>query len=379
MDWKKHRMLIGSVLLLGLVATLVTLQKRRDAEYAAGAETEESPLPAIVRNTITSVEIRRPEQPVVRLEKSGELFRVAAPVTSPADVANVSSLLDKLVGLEFVSIASRSRSSHVALEVDAAHSIHVIAKAGNRTAIDLHIGVYRGGHTMVRLEGSNDVLAVSGSVRFAFARELHEWRDRAVTEITPADVRIVTFASDAGTFRFERNADGEFVPAAGQAAIPRYDATKVDGIVTSLARLRATDFGMGAGPLATFATPRSTVTLHVQRTAGEDGGVGEAEDVVLLLGGAREETNDVYVQRQGNPTVFVGPGFLSDRMRPTAAAFQADIPTDAGVPAAPEPDPNAMPTEMLGGGAGGGQIPPEVLRQLMQQAQQQGGGGPPPH
>lgn len=371
MDWKKHRLLISSFLLLALVGTLVYLQKQRSNEYAEGAEAEESPLPTLARETITSVEIRRPDQPAVRLDKRGSDFRVAAPVDAPTDRANVAALLDKLVGLEFVSIASRSRSSHAMLEVDAAHSIHVVAKAGTRTAIDLHIGVYRGGNTMVRLEGSNDVLAVSGSIRFAFARELHEWRDRVVTDVAPGDVRVITFASDAGNFRFERNADGAWVGAAGQAAIPRFDANKVDGIVNSLARLRATNFGADTdAPTANFAAPRGTVTLHVQATAGEDGGVGRAEDIVLLLGAAREATGDVYVMRQGNPTIYVGPGFLTDRMRPGIIELQADVPVDGGVPAPAEPE--GVPPEMVGGG-GANSIPPEVLRQLMQQAQQQGG------
>ena len=370
MDWKKHRLLIAGFLFVGLVGTLVALQKQRTDEYADGAETDESPLPTLARDAITSVEIRRPEQPAVRIDKREGVFRVALPVDAPADNSNVFCLLEKLVGLEFVSVASTSRNSHAQLEVDAAHSIHVIAKAGNNTVIDLHIGVYRGGNTMVRLEGSNDVLAVSGSIRFAFARELHEWRDRVVTDSAAGDVRTVSFASDQGTFSFERNNDGVWTPAAGQAAIPRFDAAKVDGLVGSLARLRATNFGADtAGPLANFAQPRGTVTLHVQQTAGEDGGVGRAEDIVLVLGAARAETNDVFLQRQGNPTIFIGPGFLSDKMRPAMAAFQVEVPTDGGVPvAAPEPEPMGMP-----GGAGGQQIPPEVLRQLMQQAQQQGG------
>ncbi len=370
MDLKKHRVLIAAFVLLGLVGALVALEKKRAREYAESSEGGESPLPALVRDQITSVELSRPGQPTVRLEKRGSTFRVVAPVDFAADAANVASLLDKLVALEFVSVASTSTSSHAQLEVDDAHAIRVVAKNGSTTAIDLRVGVYRGGNTMVRLQGSNDVLAVRGSIRYAFARELREWRDRVIVDAAPGDVRAVSFASDQGTFRFERGADDTWVPAAGQAAIPEFDATKVDAAVTSLARLRATDFAADSDlASANLAAPRGTVRLSILRSAGEDGGSSAPEEITLLLGAARADTNDVYVQRQGNPTVFVASSFVGDRMRPAAAAFTRS----AEAPA--EEAPAEPPAMQLGGGGGGQQIPPEVLQRLIQQAQQ-GGGAP---
>lgn len=371
MDLKKHRVLIAAFVLLGLVGALVMLEKKRSNEYAEGAGEVESPLPAIVRDRITSIEIRRPEQPTVRLEKRGNAFHLSAPGDYPSDASNVSTLVDKLVELEFVSVASTSRSSHAALEVDDAHAIRVVAKAGDATAIDMRIGVYRGGNTMIRLEGSDRVYAVRGSIRYAFARELREWRDRSIVDAAPADVRAISFTSDQGSFRFERNSDGEWAPAAGQAAIPRFEATKVDAIVTSLARLRATDFAAESDlTAARMSAPRGTVTLRVVPAAGEDGGTRAPEEITLLLGATLDATNDVYVQRQGRPTVYVTSAFIGDRMRPSIAAFQPDVPTDGGVPSAPPPPAEPEGINPFGGG-NAGSIPPEVLQQLMRQAQQQ--------
>lgn len=366
MDLKKHRVLIAAFVLLGLVGALVALEKKRSNEYAQGAETGESPLPALVRDRITSIELRRPSQPAVRLEKRGTAFQMTAPVDFAADAANVSSLLDKLVELEFVSVASTNRSSHAQLEVDDAHAIRVIAKAGNETAIDMRIGIYRGGNTMVRLEGSDEVYAVRGSIRYAFAREVREWRNRVIADVAPADVQSVSFASANGSFSFRRDAEGDFGPVSGQPAIARFEASKVDGIVTSLARLRATDFAAESDlAAANMGAPRGTVTLTVVRAAGEDGGTAAPETITLLLGAARASSNDVYVQRQGNPTVYVVSSFVGDRMNPAVAAFQQDVPVDGGTP------PAAPPMELGGGQGGAGQIPPEMLQQLMQQAMQQ--------
>jgi len=367
MDFNKHRVAIAGAVLVALVGTLVFLEKQRSAEYATGDDTAESPLPTIVRDQITSVEITRPGQAPVRLDKRGDRFVVASPVEAPADASNVSAMLDKLVELEFASIASTSRSSHAQLEVDDAHAIHVVVKAGSRTAADLRIGVYRGSNTMIRIGNGNDVVAVHGSIRFAFGRELREWRDRVITDVTPGDVKWVSFASPEGTFRFDRDAAGTFAPVAGQRPIEGFDATRVDALVTSLARLRASDFGDAAVAASAFAAPRGTVTLHVETAAGGDAGAARSEDVVLVLGAAHGETGDAYVQRSGNATPFVVASGSVEKLHPAPAAFVAPPPGEA--PAAP-PEGMQMPQ-----GMDGNQIPPELLQQLMQQAGARGAQG----
>lgn len=366
MDLQKNRILIASGVLVVLLGGVYYLDYRRRAEYSDAAAEEESPLPPIVRDQISAVEITRPDQPVVKLEKRDGSFRVVAPVDYPADPANVDGLLDKLAELEFVSIVARNPSSHATLEVDDAHAIHVKANVGSRT-VELRIGAYRGGNTMVRVGTSNDVIAVRGSLRYAFAREVREWRDRTVADVTPADVKRVKFTSDLGTWEFARDENGTFAPVG--ATIERFDATRVDGIVGALARLRATDFGSESDvAAANLAAPRGRVSLHVEVAAGPDGGVARVEDIELLLGAARTDSSDVYVQRQGNPTVYVAASHLADKLRPERSAFQQPVPVDGGVPA-----PAAEPPSMEAPGGGPVDLPPEVLQQLLQQAQQGGG------
>lgn len=368
MDFQKNRVLIASLTLLGLVGVLVVLERQRAAEYADPAETSDSPLPTIVRDQITSVEITRPENAPVRLEKQGEAFVVAAPVQAAADASNVSAMLDKLVELEFASVASTTRSSHAELEVDDAHAIHVVVKAGSRVVADLRIGVYRGNNTMIRLGDDEKVIAVRGSIRYAFGRELREWRDRVITDLTPSEVSRVGFASPEGTFAFERNGEGTFAPIAGQRPIEGFDATRVDALVTSLARLRAADFGTNEEAATAFAAPRGTVTLHVHTAATEDGGTARDQDLVLVLGAPRGETGEAFLQVQGNATAFVVASATVEKLHPGPSAFLPPPPS-----AAP---PEAPPGMDMGGGmpmgGDGQQIPPEILQQLMQQARQQG-------
>lgn len=369
MDWQKNRLVIAAVLFAALLGGTVFLLKKRDADPESAPAAERSPLPTVSRDAITEVAITRPGQPAIRLVKQGATFRVAAPVEAEADTTAVDAVLEKLTTLEFVTVAATNASNHAVLEVDDAHAIHVVAKGqGGAAVIDLRIGAYRGGNTMIRVNGANDVLAVRGSIKYAFNKELREFRNRTILDVDGADVRAVSFVSDQGTFRFERTASDEWVQAAGERPIERFSASKVDGIVSALARLRASDF---AAPVAEtgLASPRSTITLAIRHAAAEDGGTATNEEVVLTLGAELGSGNtDAYVQRRGTDVVYTVSGYMVERLRPALAAFQADLPPpDGGTAEAPPP---AMPP------SGGGeplQLPPELMQQLMQQASQMGG------
>lgn len=368
MDWQKNRLAVAAALFAALLGGTVYLLKKRDADGDAAPAAERSPLPTVSRDAIAEVSITRPGQPAIRLVKQGAVFRVAAPVEAAADATAVDAVLEKLTTLEFVTVAATNTSNHAVLEVDDLHAIHVVAKgAGGNALVDLRIGAYRGGNTMIRVNGANDVLAVRGSIKYAFNKEVREFRDRTILDTDASDVRAVSFVSDQGTFRFERNASDEWVQAAGERPIERFSASKVDGIVSAVSRLRASDF---AAPVAEtgLAAPRSTITLAIRHAAAEDGGTPTNEEVVLTLGAELGGGNtDAYVGKRGTDVVFTVSGYMVERLRPALAAFQADLPPpDGGAPEAPP----AMPP------SGGGeplQLPPELMQQLMQQATQMGG------
>src|SRR5690606_3011192 len=126
--------------------------------------------------------------------------------------------------------------------VDEAHGVRVIAKAGETTLGDLWLGSFGGGSTMVRPEGQDEVLAVSGSIKFAFNKPVKDWRNRRVVDVRPTDVTRVSFENADGTWRFERNAEDEWTLSEGQAEIERFGPAKVQSAVASLARMRAVDF-----------------------------------------------------------------------------------------------------------------------------------------
>jgi hypothetical protein len=368
MDIQKNRLAIASAALVVLSLGLYFGSKSRDAAVSS-VETDAPELPSIDANVIREIAITRPGQPTVRLTKAGDVYNVTAPLQSATDSGTVNTAIEKLTALEVVGVAATNAQNHATLEVDDANAVRVVVSGASGVIADLRIGAFRGGNTMVRVGNGSDVLAVAGSIKFAFNRELREWRNRSIVNVEPANVRAVTIAGDRGSYRFERNASNEWVVAAGQPAIERFSAQKVETLVGALAHLRANDFAAD-GASTGLATPRATVTLSVAAAAPTDGGTATAaEEIVLLLGGAVNEGSDGYVQRRGNPLTYTVASYAVDRMRPALEDLQEALPVDGGTP------PPAAP-EMPPGGPGGGQIPPELLEQIQRQMGGQMGGSP---
>jgi hypothetical protein len=407
MDWQKNRIFIASVVLvlIGGLAIWAVQSRTGDSPQRAGDVPEG--FPDVDREAIAVLEITRPEDEgmAVRLERGEDgTWRLTAPIEAPADQGAVSTALDKLDEMDVASIAASNAQFHERLEVDTEHGVHVVARdQEGETLADVWIGAFRSGNTMVRVEGQDVVAGVRGSIKFAFNKELRDWRDRSMLALEADDVREAAFVGPNGTFRFVRPTvqreapegegegegegpstelgdwqiaevsyvppptDGGVAARVAQSTIEGFAPTKVRSIVSSLARMRASDFAAsdvtreGAG--ITDASPRVTLTV------GE--GDAATQHVVRLGSEANEERHDYYAMREGDETIFVISRFLGERVHPTAASF-----TQTAAPATPEPAEGAGAMPHPGGEVGGGaQLPPEVMEQIRRQLEQQGLGG----
>ncbi len=362
---KRYRLLIGGAVLIGMVGLTWWAVSTKTGDTPAAAVTTPT-LPEIDRSAITTLEIHRPgDEPAVRLVKDGETWRLAEPVEAPAAQTAVDTALDKLSDLEIRGVATSRTQQHARLEVDAEHGVHVIARAGDSPVIDLWIGAFRDGNTMIRLDGQDQVMMAHGSIKFAFNKPVRDWRDRAIVDLEPDQVREVTFTNTNGTFHFTKSGeDWAQVTAApeGQeapAAIENFEGAKVRTAVTSLARLRASDFA--ADDVTAESAGLGESAARVTFVSGE----GDAAQTTTLLVGNEVEDGNRYVQREGNDAIFVVSRFMADRLIANAATFQHSDEPEAPPPGAGGP----------GGPGGAPQISPELMQQIQQQLQQQAAGG----
>ena len=389
MDWQKNRLYIGVAVLALLGGGLYWGLSQRTEANEAPESTEAPTLPTLDREAITSLEITRPDHPTIRLEKSGETWRMVAPVEADADQASVSTALDKLAGLDVQGVAARNAANHERLEVDPAHGIRVVAHAGEGAPLDIVIGSFRGGNSMVLPSGQDVVLSVAGSIKYAFDKDPKDFRDRRVVDVAPTDVADIQWHSPDGDFHFLRSGE-DWAPAEGQAEIERFGSSKVQSAVATFARMRAVDFADDSvnAAAAGLDDTSPTVTFLVRhQPETPDGGVAPApteETITLHLGHATPgNAQQFYVQREGSPLIYVVSSFLAERMHPDASKFQNPVPGSPeasamnqapggmpGMPGMPGGMPQGMPG-MPGGGGGGGQIPPELMQQIQRQLQQQ--------
>ena len=380
MDWQRHRAIIMSVVALVLVGATywAVTSQTGDTEVDDG---DAPSLPDVERSSITELEIHLPanededlEAITVTLVKDGEDWRLREP-DAPASTSAINTALDKISSLDLAGQAASRAEHHERLEVDEAHGLRVIARSGSETLIDLWLGGYRSGNTLVRLEGHDEVLMVRGSIKFAFNKRVRDWRERAIVQLTAGDVHEIQFTNTNGDWTFTKNEEtwtqqlpeapeGE-EPAEGEApagAIENFDAGRVRTAVASLARLRAADFaepGADTGLDSGYAI--------VRMVAGE----GDDETTTVLHIGGEADEGQRYVQVVGNETVFLVSRFMADRLVPDVESFQ---PSDE--PETPPPPSGGMPgMPGMPPGGPGGQISPEIMQQIQRQLQAQGAGG----
>jgi len=337
----------GAALLVigGLVAWQFTARQSDDGSSSeAGIR-----LPKVDRAAIDSLEVSIPGKPTVLLSKHGEAWKMTQPLAATVETSAIEAALSKLAEIEVAGIAATRKENHERLEVGATAGIRVVAKHGDKTLCDLVIGKYLNGNTMVREYSADKVATVRGSIRYAFAKDVKDWRDHSIASFDIVSAKAVTFATPTGTLAFAHNGE-TWTQAAGDAPIPDFDGGKVQSLISALSGLRTTDF---AAPEVTVEqaglapNARATVTVALGGDAG-------AQQMVVRFGNADDDIT--YVVADGNPVIFKLSNLQANRFIPDAAAFTRDP--------APPPDPNQPQIEGLPPGM---KLPPNVLEQIMQQ------------
>lgn len=353
----RNRLVIAIVLLLGLTGAVVTTMRSHESETTL--EKPAVSLPKVNKDEVTELEIQNPKKSLtVTFKKEESGWVLTAPVAAKADQSAVDSALDKLAELEVVGTAATRKENYERLEIDDANALRVLAKAKDKTVADLYIGAGKSGGTMVRVAGQDPVLRVRGSIRYPFDKEVKLFRDRVVLDIESKELTGLQIKSEKGSFKFEKPSEDEKwaqALAKGEKPIQRFSDSKVQSLVSTLARLRASDFA------AADVTPESAgleppaATAVLTKTDGSQ--------VTLELGKQHEESKDYYVRVAGGEQIYRISKYTAERVITDATGFQE-----------PEKKADEAPAPAANHDDGPSDIPPEVLKQLQQQLGQAGHG-----
>jgi len=369
MQWRKNRVAIGAVVFVALLSATIWAVRTRDDAHTD--ESAELPLVEIDKDAVSSLEITRPKEDgteVVVLSKVDAEWRVTVPLEAEADANNVQSALNRLTEMTPKGVVATRPENYARLEVDDAQAVKVVVRSGEAPPMQFQIGKYSNGVTMVRIGDRTEVFAVNGSVRFPFDRDLKTWRNRRVTEVEAQAVQEIAFDSDNGSFRFSRQ-EGSWVPAETQRPIKEFDPKKVEGLVSTAARLTASGFAPSevSSARAGMNEPEATITLRMAPPAGEapaevEAAPAELQVIVLEIGDQTDKDTELYLRRSDDQTIYVVSKYLADRLRPDAAAFEKSEEESPPTPPAMQGIPQGQQQP---------QLPPEIMRQLQEQIRQQ--------
>lgn len=336
-----NRLLTAIVVMVGLLALTVWQFNKRDAEDAKPADVV-AKLPKVKKDDVTELSIAPPGKTAVTLKKVDGAWKMTAPLTADADKDAVDTALSKLDELESVAVAATKADNHEQLEVTEAKGVHVVAKQGDKVLADVLIGAYRSGNTMVREKDQAIVATAKGSMKFAFDKEMKEWRDRVIVEVSADALKAATFTNKNGTWKFVKDG-ADWKQAPGEKEIPKFDASKVSGIVGTAIGLRANDFA-AEGVTAETAGVGPNAAGSLTLTTGGDAG----ESQILVRIGNKSE-GGYYTVREGKDPIFVVSEYAGERLMPALEKFQKEEPKAAEAPTVVQP----TGRRIVGGGGPG--------------------------
>jgi hypothetical protein len=263
MKTKNLMLWVAAFLIVACVVTAAgVLRSRRPSEKSLLF------FPGLTEAQCAQIDIREKEKSV-RLRRKGDVWVVVAltaesvaagglagavesgaaaqPATErdyPVDSAMFATVVEKLLTMKKDELTSQNVEKQALFEVDSSNGILVTV----RDATDKALAAFRIGKNSpagwsshyVRRDGSNDVYAVRGSIKYAFASEVDRWRDKTVIKFPASSVKRISLVKQGGiTVAMERSTDStgavgwKLISPASEAA----DPAKVDEVVNALARL----------------------------------------------------------------------------------------------------------------------------------------------
>lgn len=245
---------------------------------------------------IAKVEIRRPEGHVL-LEKTGDFWRVTAPLQAPAGEGLVTAVQTALDSLTLEAVISERAESHGAFEVDDARGTLLRAwGAGSDSPTEWWVGRNTPDLTRayLRRPGENRVYLARGLGRDFLHGEANRWREGRLLPLPPqARARSIRVERGNTVILLERSTDGWRVN--GQPAHPM----KVEGFENRFRYLAAEDFIDGA-------SPRDAARLGLDRPSAvftvwlEDG----STRVIRFGITEKTPTTRTVARRDGDPTLY---------------------------------------------------------------------------
>jgi hypothetical protein len=266
---------------------------------------------------ITRVALSTPEQ-AFELERSGEGWRLVAPLQTAADKAILDRLVHHLLGLERLREVGRERAdgtieppgelwlfglepARFTVTLSGVGSSSVVLRVGKKNNFD--------GSIYVKRDDAAEVLQVDGALEYQVDKSLYQLRDKRLLPFAEEDVsRVTVHRRDGASFAIERGENG-FVLAEPRR-LPA-DRSTVSGMLSALANVRAQEFVSELGTLE--ERTRYGLDLPVARVVLAFAG-GEEQEVWLTRQAVGGDSVHYAMRAGDHPILLLGSAWVLDKV-----------------------------------------------------------------
>jgi hypothetical protein len=245
----RARNVLASAAILAILCGLIWLEYLKDMEKEEGRRSAESFFDPGEGGTdaIDSIDLIGPSA-TVSVSRSGEEWRLTAPLDARADEAAVASILSTLGWLRIRERMDSVGSDLAGYGLDPPEVAIVLHRGDDGAVERLEIGAKApvGSARYARRAGEEGILLVSSSAGDLIGKSADDLRYRSIVGIHPAEIRAFSVRGGGSPIGFER--DGSGWRLTGREEAPAL-AEPVTSLLMRLSSLKADGFA-GAGSVA---------------------------------------------------------------------------------------------------------------------------------
>jgi len=303
-----RKTLIAGLVFAGLILATVLLM-RSPEKGSAPVGGSPRPIAKIDTNGFDTLEVTKGKATTV-IKKEGDAYKIVKPISYAADKDAAKLAFEAITKMDFGNIVSDQKSRQAEFELGD-DGLRVTVKQGAKTVADLRVGKTTNQMTMVRVEGKNDVWAVTGLFKYQFDKDTAAWRDKTITHFEEKEVEKLQVSTKNGArivlskpAPLDAGTAPEWQLVESTVKVEPFDKTVATGVVSQLATWKANEFADEAKPEETgLDSPELTVTVTLRN--------GTQQTVVV---GNKKGEEDWYVKLADNPQVFLVKKYNLERM-----------------------------------------------------------------
>jgi hypothetical protein len=311
-----RKTLIAGLVFAGLIlATVLLLRSPEKGTAPAGGSNR--PIAKLAPDSFDTLDVTKGKATTV-IKKEGDTYKIVKPIAYAADKDAAKGAFEALAKMDFSNIVSDQKSRQGEFELGD-DSLRVTLKKGEQPVADLRVGKTANQMTMVRLEGKDEVWAVSGLFKYQLDKDTNGWRDKTITGFEDKDTEKLTITAKSGAKLVlskpaptDAGAAPDWQVVESSVKVEPFDKTVASGMISQLSSWKANDFADEAKPEETgLDSPELTITI----------GLRNGKQQTALVGKKKGE-EDWYVKMADQPQVFLVKKYNLERINKRPIEFR---------------------------------------------------------